>query len=144
VSCETAGEWPIPAEPVRGKAQRSCRILVVDDDPAVATGTAAMLEDLGHCAIESGSAEEALQLLHSDPGIEIVITDHAMPGMTGTELATRVRQTWPDLPVAIATGYAEMPFGGPIDLPRLQKPYGQKDLASLLSSLVGDAPQEAA
>ena len=87
VSDEIDAEWPVPAEPVRIRAARSYRILVVDDDPAVATGTVAMLDDLGHCAIESGSAEEALRLLEADPGIEIVITDHAMPGMTGTELA---------------------------------------------------------
>jgi CheY-like chemotaxis protein len=112
-------------------------ILVVDDDPAVATGTVAMLEDLGHFAIESGSAEEALRLLQSDPDIEIVITDHAMPGMSGTELAARVRQTWPNLPIAIVTGYAELPSVRSIDVPHLLKPYGQKELASLLSSLVG-------
>jgi CheY-like chemotaxis protein len=135
VSAEADAEWPTRAEPVRMRTGRSYRILVVDDDPAVATGTVAMLEDLGHCAIESGSAEEALRLLESDPGIEIVITDHAMPGMTGTELAARVRQIWRNLPVAIATGYAELPSGRSIDLPHLLKPYGQKELASLLSSL---------
>ena len=136
VSGETDAEWPVPAEPVRIRAARSYRILVVDDDPAVATGTVAMLDDLGHCAIESGSAEEALRLLEADPGIEIVITDHAMPGMTGTELAARVRQMWPNLPIAIATGYAELPPGCSIELPHLHKPYGQKELASLLSSLL--------
>ena len=142
VSSDAAGEWPVPAEPVCGKAARSYRILVVDDDPAVATGTVAMLEDLGHFAIESGSAEEALRLLQTDPGIEIVITDHAMPGMTGTELAARVHQTWPDLPIAIVTGYAELPSVRSIDIPHLLKPYGQKELASLLSSLIGAAAQE--
>lgn len=135
VSSEVDAEWPAPAEPVCTKAARSYRILVVDDDPDVATGTVAMLEDLGHCAIESSSGEEALRVLESDPGIEIVITDHAMPGMTGTELAARVQQTWRNLPVAITTGYAELPSGRSIDLPHLLKPYGQKELASLLSSL---------
>ena len=144
VSTDAANEWPIPAELAGVKASRSYRILVVDDDPIVATGTVAMLEDLGHCAIESSSAEAALRLLQSDPGIEIVITDHAMPGMTGTELAMRVRQTWPCLPVAIATGYAEVPSGSSIDLPRLQKPYGQRELASLLSMLIGETFKEAA
>ena len=136
VSGEADAERPVPAEPLRIGTARSYRILVVDDDPAVATGTVAMLEDLGHSAIESGSAEEALRLLETDPGIEIVITDHAMPGMTGTELAARVRQTWRNLPVAITTGYAELPPGRSVDLPHLLKPYGQKELASLLSSLV--------
>ena len=144
VSGEAVGEWPISSAPVSGKALRSYRILVVDDDPNVATGTVAMLEDLGHCAIESGSAEEALRLLQSDPSIEMVITDHAMPGMTGAELAARVRQTWPYLPVAIATGYAEVNSDCSIDLPHLRKPYTQQELASLLSSLIGGAPKQSA
>jgi signal transduction histidine kinase len=137
VSEETEAEQPEPVEPTRVRTARSYRVLVVDDDPAVATGTVAMLEDLGHAAIESGSGEEALRLLENDPDIEIVITDHAMPGMTGTELAERVRQTWPDLPVAITTGYAELPAGRSLDLPHLLKPYGQKELAALLASLLG-------
>src|SRR5207253_11195573 len=54
------------AGPARVDGPRACRVLVVDDDPIVAAGTAAMLEDLGHRAIEAGSAEIALQLLSSD------------------------------------------------------------------------------
>ena len=97
-----------------------------------------MLEDLGHIATEVASGDAALQLLGSEPAIELVITDHAMPGMTGTELAARVNQKWPDLPVAITTGYAELPSGRSLDVPHLLKPYGQRDLASLLSSLLGE------
>jgi CheY-like chemotaxis protein len=140
-SDELPGGWIGSAEPIRVSASRSCRVLIVDDDPAVAAGTAAMLEDLGHVAIESGSAERALELLHADPEIEIVITDYAMPGMTGTELAAHVRRTWPDLPVAIATGFAEIPTGGGLDWPRLSKPYRQRDLSLLLASLIGERPR---
>src|SRR5204863_3484514 len=87
---------------------RSCRVLVVDDDPIVAAGTVAMLEDLGHVATEVPSADAALQqLLRQAAEIDLVITDHAMPGMTGTELAARIRRSWPELPVVIATGYAD-------------------------------------
>ncbi|HEX5452323.1 MAG TPA: response regulator, partial [Stellaceae bacterium] len=135
---QTPAERPPAADPGRIKETRSCRILVVDDDPDVAASTAAMLEDLGHTAIESGSAEGALQLLRSEADVELVITDHAMPGMTGTELAARIRQIWPQLPVAIATGYAELPADGGLDLPRLTKPYHQQELAVLLTSLIGD------
>ena len=135
MSDEIDAEWPVPAEPVRIRAARSYRILVVDDDPAVATGTVAMLDDLGHCAIESGSAEEALRLSKADPGIEIVITDHAMPGMTGTELAAQCARSGPTCRLRFP-GYAELPPGCSIELPHLHKPYGQKELASLLSSLL--------
>ncbi len=88
---EAAAERPRPAGPLPFAETRCCRILVVDDDPIVLAGTAAMLEDLGHIATEVGSAESALRVLLSDANIDLVITDYAMPGMNGTELADRIR-----------------------------------------------------
>jgi signal transduction histidine kinase len=129
-------EETTPAGPFRPDALRACRVLVVDDDPIVATGTAAMLEDLGHCAIEAASAEIALQVLSSDTDIDFVITDHAMPGMTGSDLAEQIRLNWPSIPVVLASGYPEAP-GDESGLPRLSKPYRQEELARLLASLVG-------
>jgi signal transduction histidine kinase len=126
-----------PMEQVCSQAPRSYRILLVDDDPAVAAGTVAMLEDLGHMVIESESAEDALQLLRSGTDVELVITDHAMPGMTGTELADRIRDAWPKLPVVIATGYSELLQDSGSDLPRLSKPYHQRDLERLLNTVIG-------
>ena len=114
---------------------RSCRVVVVDDDPIVAAGTAAMLEGLGHVATEARSGDAALELLQSAADIDLVITDHAMPGMTGTELATHIRRLWPDLPVVIATGYAEIP--NELRLPRLSKPYREPELAAMVAQLVG-------
>ena len=64
--------------------RRPCRVLVVDDDPMVVASTAAMLEDLGHVVIEALSGARALDLLRSGAKVDVVITDHAMPGMTGT------------------------------------------------------------
>ncbi len=129
-----------PSPPPLGEC-RPCRILVVDDDPIVAAGTVAMLEDLGHVATEAASGEAALQALGRDAGsIELVITDHAMPGMTGTELAAHIRRSWPWLPVVIATGFAELPVDGDLALPRLAKPYRQQELAELVASLVGSEP----
>ncbi len=127
-----------PTRPTHLEEARSCRILVVDDDPIVATGTVAMLEDLGHVATEVPSGDAALRLLGSDTVIDLVITDHAMPGMTGTELAARIRRSWPDLPIVIASGYAELPGDGDLALPRLSKPYRQQDLAALVARLVRD------
>src|SRR6266849_858771 len=132
-----------PAGPPRIDGLRACRVLVVDDDPIVAAGTAAMLEDLGHSAIEAGSAEIALQVLSSEPGIDFVITDHAMPGMTGTDLAERIRRTWPGVPVVLASGYPEVP-GDELGVPRLSKPYRQEELARLLASMVGAEPPQLA
>jgi signal transduction histidine kinase len=129
-----------PRRPSPIRESRSCRVLVVDDDPIVATGTVAMLEDLGHFATEVPSGDAALQLLGSDTVIDLVITDHAMPGMTGAELAARIRRSWPDLPIVIASGYTELPGGGDLALPRLSKPYRQQDLAALVARLIRDRP----
>jgi len=118
---------------------RSCRVLVVDDDPLVVAGTAEMLEELGHQAIEASSGLRALAVLNTDPAIDVVVTDYAMPGMNGAELAARIRLAWPHLPVAIISGYAALPGVG-AELPRLNKPYRRGDLAALIDSLV-DARQ---
>ncbi|HEX3408483.1 MAG TPA: response regulator, partial [Caulobacteraceae bacterium] len=110
-------------------------ILLVDDDVLVSDGTAAMLEDLGHAVIEANSAATALGLLESKPEIDFVITDHAMPEMTGVEFAKLVRARYPDLPIVLATGYAELPagLGADLKLPRLAKPFLQRDLAQVIA-----------
>jgi PAS domain S-box-containing protein len=111
------------------------RVLVVDDDPLVAAGTAMMLEDMGHSVVVAASAQEALVLLGAEPAPDLVVTDHAMPGMTGLELAQRLRAERPDLPVVLATGYAESTAGAAPWLPRLAKPYRQDELAELVRRL---------
>jgi signal transduction histidine kinase len=140
VSQVTEATRPRPASIPSVEDTRSCRVLVVDDDPIVLSGTAAMLEDLGHAAIEAASAEQALELLRAEPTFDLIITDHAMPGMTGTELAAQIRLAWPKLPVVIATGYADLPAEVQLGLPRLSKPYRQQELAELVGRMIGDQP----
>src|SRR6185369_6999165 len=111
----------------------------VDDDSMIAFSTAAMLEDLGHVVIEATSGEMAMDLLKSDPNVDFIITDHAMPGMSGTELAAEVSRSWPDIPIVLASGYAELPNGEDPSLLRLEKPYRQEDLAAAIEKLVGRA-----
>ncbi len=131
----------LPADPARLALPdriarcRPCRVLVVDDDPGVAEGTAAILEDLGHVTVTVESGEHALNVLETDPAIDVVITDQAMPRMTGTELAACIRRKWPRLPVVLASGYADLPEDEQPDLPRLSKPYRQADLAGVLAAL---------
>ena len=115
--------------------QPRMRILLVDDDALVSTGTAAILEDLGHDVVEASSGNQALALIEADPHFDLVITDHAMPGMTGLELARRLRTMFPALPVVLASGYAEL-GGGQVDalgLPRLTKPFMQSDITKLIA-----------
>ncbi len=109
------------------------------DDPLVLMNTTAMLEDLGHTVIDAMSGMEALEKLEGAGQVDLVITDHAMPSMTGSQLAQQIRARWPDLPVVLATGYAELPPGGNDALPRLSKPFSQAELAKIVESSVRPA-----
>ena len=94
-----AGPTPLPAN--------AARILLVEDDALVRMANAAVLAETGMTVTEAATGEEALSLLEADGGIGILVTDFAMPGMTGADLARLVRRHRPDLPVLIVTGYAE-------------------------------------
>jgi signal transduction histidine kinase/FixJ family two-component response regulator len=119
------------------KVNRSAVILFVDDDPLIAMSTTEMLEDLGHHVIGVSSGLHALDILRSEQPIDLMVTDHVMPGMTGIELAAASRQVRPSLPILLATGYAELPEGAQLDLPRLAKPYHQDQLRDRLDQLLG-------
>jgi len=110
-----------------------CRVLIVDDDLLVMTGTAAMIEDLGHTSIEAHSAAEALAKLASGSEIDVVITDHAMPTMTGLQLAACIQDRFPGLPIILATGYAELPIDpAKMGVLKLTKPCTQLDIAAAI------------
>ncbi len=124
---------PARVEPSLG----SLTVLVVDDDGLVLMNTAAMLEDLGHIVLEASSGSEALGLLKRSKAVDLVITDQAMPGMSGVQLAGAIRAQWPGTAVLVATGYAELPAGA--DLPRLNKPFLQDTLARAITDVMGQA-----
>jgi PAS domain S-box-containing protein len=121
---------PAPAVPT--KSLRPLTILAVDDDALVLMNTVGMLEDLGHTVFEAYSGKEALEILRREDSIDLVVTDQAMPKMTGTELAKVIRSEWPDIPVLLATGYADMTQRDEIGLPKLTKPYLQHNLAAAI------------
>ncbi|WP_338105563.1 response regulator [Microvirga tunisiensis] len=118
---------------------RTCTVLLVEDDPLVMTATAATLEDLGHAVVEASSAEAALRVLREGTAIDLVVTDHAMPGMTGLELAERIRAEWPTLPILLASGHAELPERSGLSIPRLAKPFRRDELEQAIASLVTPA-----
>jgi CheY-like chemotaxis protein len=109
------------------------RVLIVDDDALIAMSTVDMLEDLGHQVLEAHSGKRALEILGEVEGIDLMITDYSMPKMNGMELAMTARELRPDLPILLATGYAELPSGPALDLPRIDKPYHQERLAAGIS-----------
>jgi CheY-like chemotaxis protein len=113
------------------------RALLVDDEDLVRMSTADMLADMGFEVLEAGSAEEALRLLHEGAEVDILVTDHLMPGMSGANLARTVRSLRPGLPVLIVSGYAEAEGVAP-DLPRLVKPFRVAELAELVTALMSN------
>jgi signal transduction histidine kinase len=117
----------------------SFTILVVDDDVMIAEVTAALLEDLQHAVIVANSAGEALDHLRErGDAIDLMLTDHAMPGMTGIELAAKVREAWPELRIILASGYAEIPTGEGLGLFRLAKPYRREELEAGVASVMAE------
>jgi len=123
-------------EPAPAPEATSLHILAVDDDALILVNTAAMLEDLGHEVTTAYSGREALAALARVPGIDLVITDQAMPGMTGTHLIEEIRRARRDLPILLATGYAELPEGESTDIPRLNKPFLQSHLDQAVAEVM--------
>ena len=123
-----------PAAEAQAPAPGKGTVLLVDDEDLVRLSTADMLIELGYDVIEAGSAEEALRLLARGLAPDIVVTDHLMPGMSGTDLARRIRAERLSAKVLIVSGYAET-VGVASDLPRLTKPFRNADLAASLAAL---------
>ena len=124
-----------PADEDIAAGVRGYTVLIVDDDPLVSASTAAMLDELGHAVIETGSVAEALETLRSGVRIDCVITDQAMPGTTGIVLVNKIREFWPGLPVILATGYADLPDAEIAGVPRLSKPYRLNTLSTMLAEV---------
>lgn len=112
-------------------------VLVVDDDLLVGMGTAAMVEDLGHVALEATSGADALLLLEARRDIDLIITDHGMPHMSGLDLAHAARKLRPELPVILATGYTEPLTAGAPGVLQLHKPFRQDELAKVIAAALG-------
>ncbi|MDQ7247693.1 response regulator [Dongia sedimenti] len=134
---EAPAEIP-EARPAPAESGSRAIILVVDDDPLIAMSTVEMLEDLGHQAIEANSGAQALEILKDGQAIDLMLTDQAMPGMTGLELAEIARKERPKMPILLATGYADLP-ASQIKLPRLSKPYLQTELQEEINRLLDGA-----
>jgi CheY-like chemotaxis protein len=128
-------------EPTAPELTRQLAVLVVDDDPLVLSSIAGMLEDLGHTPVEAESGLGALDLLRGGRRLDLVVTDYAMPGMTGLQLAEEVHRHWPQLPIVLATGYAEVQGPAIRRLTRLAKPFKQEALAEAIDESLHSVAQ---
>jgi hypothetical protein len=87
---ESKAQPIIPPQAAPAETCHPLTVLAVDDDALVLMNTVAMLEDLGHTVFEAYSGKGALDILRREDSIDLVVTDQAMPKMTGTELAKRM------------------------------------------------------
>jgi CheY-like chemotaxis protein len=114
---------------------RPLSILFVDDEQLLVMVGADMLESNGHQVTAAGSGAEALELLRSNGRFDLLITDHAMPGMTGVELAAKAKEVVPEIRVVLASGFQEIPGEAEADWLRLRKPYLESDLIDLINQI---------
>jgi CheY-like chemotaxis protein len=114
-------------------------VLLVDDEDLVRASTAEMLSDIGYEVVQEPSAETALLRLQEGLRPTLLVTDHLMPGMAGTDLARAAHELQPQLPILIISGYADME-GIASDIPRLTKPFRQAELETSIAALTTSAP----
>jgi CheY-like chemotaxis protein len=129
-------------------------ILLADDHDGVRATTAAMLEDLGHAVTEASGGAEVLAIIERSPEAhQLIITDYAMPSLSGVEVIRRARTLIAGLPGIIITGYADTDSiaNRPSDVLVLAKPFTQDQLNKTIHMVYGkraapaaDAPPAAA
>jgi CheY-like chemotaxis protein len=117
--------------------------LLVDDEPLVRMSAAEMLSELGYRVVEAGSAENALQRVREGLRPNLLITDHLMPGMSGTDLGIALRDQYPELQILVVSGYANNEGITP-DLSRLTKPFRSDELTANSAKAVGSVVQRRA
>jgi signal transduction histidine kinase len=118
------------------KRANATPVLLVDDEELVRVGTADMLTEAGYRVTESSSGYHALELLQRGLDIKVLVTDYAMPGMSGVELAQEALALRPDLRVLLITGYATVADREASGLTRLAKPFRQAHLAAAVDELL--------
>jgi len=139
----TPAASPAKASPERVEQpmehSRSRRVLFVEDEVVLRMSTTDMLERLGCSVAGVGSGEAALDLLAQEQEFDLLLTDVGLPGMSGEELAAKVREKYPSLPVVIASGYGRS--GMQADrMHFISKPYSSIDLQQALDHAVRNVP----
>ncbi len=109
-------------------SDRKLKIVVADDDVLILMNTSDLLTDLGHDILEASSGDQAFALIEMHADVDLLITDQAMPNMTGTQLAELAIALRPRLPIILATGYGELPKGAQSRIVKLDKPFDQSKL----------------
>jgi signal transduction histidine kinase len=128
------------AGPAIAPARGALRVLLVDDHAGARVTTAALLEDMGHDVIEASDGHKMLDLLRAAPGqFDLIISDYAMPLISGAEGIRQAREICPAIPAVLITGYAEAASisGRPSDVHILLKPFGAEQFAAAIATAMG-------
>jgi len=131
-------------DPERTPRKAEGRLLLVEDDDAVAAGVGHMVRDLGYTYVRAAQAADALRLLEQGERFDLVFSDMVMPGdMDGLALAKAIRERDPDLPVVLTTGFSEAAAAATEERFRLlAKPYGIDALATVLGEALSESRGE--
>ena len=113
------------------------RVLLVDDDDQVRRALSLLLKNLGYDTLLACEGEEALGVIEKTE-IDLMISDVVMPGMDGIQLATKVREDHPDLPILLISGYADGTVTGVRNTRFLRKPFSMSDLAREIRSTIDE------
>jgi CheY-like chemotaxis protein len=115
-------------------------VLLVDDDNGVREVTATILREFGYKVLEAGSGGAALDLLQREPNIDLMLIDFAMPGMSGADVARRIRRLRPELPMLFITGFADRTgLAGVAEQHIIGKPYRREQLAQKIRDALAEA-----
>lgn len=119
------------------------RIAVVDDDPAVLSVTRRVLQRAGYTVMAYEHPKQALLAIET-LGADLLLSDMIMPDMVGTELAERVRESCPSIPIVFMTGYSDHHLQGGrwCETPVLSKPFGHKDLLAVVAEALRGTTEE--
>ncbi|WP_028055638.1 ATP-binding protein [Sphingobium bisphenolivorans] len=109
------------------------KVLLVEDNELVRNSTREMLAEMGYQVVDTERAELALGMIEGGERFDLLITDHIMPGMTGVELALRVRVDHPHIALLIMSGYEGIDLIAP-DIPRVSKPFRHKHLEACIAA----------
>ena len=134
----------VRSEPERAASSRPAGarrvVLLVEDDAAVRRVAEQILVDHGYRVVVAGDGAQALELADGHAGeLSIVVTDAVMPRMGGVELARRLHERWPQLPILVVSGYDPDDRPDSAALPRLDKPYTSGELLARIGELLASA-----
>jgi CheY-like chemotaxis protein len=131
-SCPVFAEMQGIVTKLIAEARATETILIVEDQEATAQITRILLESWGYRVLESHSGREALDLLsHDGEGVQLVLTDVIMPGMSGPQLASEIFARRPELRIVFMSGYPSDQLNQP-DVAFLPKPFNPASLSRMI------------